>query len=164
MPIEELRAAAGRGALVGKKEGETLGQRWVLVTGLVPRAKQTAEYKDRFENATDARNTTPVYVGFVVQRAEVLPGWAGEPKWEEPVFFPSEKTSAPFDKWKPVAKDVVDPRYVEEHSTSPLPPLAVGEWGEEVAHLPQVPLAQKEERPAPGPARPAAGACFASAR
>ena len=50
IPVEELRAVAGRGALSGKDNSAgSVGQRWVVVTGLVPYAKQLDEYKSKFE-------------------------------------------------------------------------------------------------------------------
>ncbi len=70
IPVEELRAVAGRGALSGNANAAgTVGQRWVVVTGLVPYAKQLAEYKRNFETAGfEGNNDTPEYVGFLVQR------------------------------------------------------------------------------------------------
>ena len=57
--VEQLRAIPGRGAFL-KAAGNagTVGQRWVVVTGLVPYKRQLAEYRAKFEGAGIARPMT----------------------------------------------------------------------------------------------------------
>ena len=149
IPVEELRAVAGRGALNGRDSGAgTVGQRWVSITGLVPYAKQLAEYKSKFESASlQAGHDVPDYGGFLVQRAEVTPGAAGEPNWDKAVTIcDSEFLTHQLDKWSGTAPDVVEIRYISPSLASPLPVRAIGEWGDEVAHPSEIKVMPKEER------------------
>ncbi len=83
--VENPRAVPGRGAFL-KQQGETIGQRWIVVTGLVPYGKQLAEYRKQYQGAAYESDTdVPKYNGFIVQRAEVPPGFKGEPDWKKSV-------------------------------------------------------------------------------
>ncbi len=149
IPVEELRAVAGRGALSGKDNGAgTVGQRWVVVTGLVPYAKQLAEYKSNFETSSfPTDHDVPEYVGFLVQRAEVAPGTAGEPNWEKAVTICNENfLGRQLDKWTGAGAEVVNAKYIYPGLTSQLPPRATGDWGDEVAHPSEIKVIPLEER------------------
>ena len=148
IPVEELRAVAGRGALPGKDNGSTVGQRWISVTGLVPYAKQLAEYKAKFDTAGfQGDHDTPEYVGFLVQRAEVVPGAASEPNWDKAVTLCNESfLGRQLEKWTGAAPEVVDSKFIYPSLTSQLPARAIGEWGDETAHPSEIKLLTPEER------------------
>jgi hypothetical protein len=149
IPIEELRAVAGRGALGGKdSNAATVGQRWVVVTGLVPYTKQLAEYKRVFDNTGfQGEHDVPEYLGFLVQRAEVVPGAAGEPNWDTVVTYCNEAYLArQMEKWSGTAPEVVDQQRTFPSLTSMLPPRAIGEWGDEVGHPTEIKVISQEER------------------
>ncbi len=72
--VKGLRAIPGRGAFADANNG-TVGQRWVVVTGSVPFEDQLDEYKKKFQDAgVVGDHDTPEYIGFLVQRAEIVPG------------------------------------------------------------------------------------------
>jgi hypothetical protein len=159
LPVEKLQAVAGRGpvALAGggggpvppKKTGRAAaqGRRWVLVKGLVPLKKQTEEYKGAFQDASvqDPQRDVPVYVGFLVQRAEVTPGSSAAPEWD--TFYTSKTLLDAAKKWPHPAEDPVSDRFERPEITMPLPPLTDRTWGKKAALLPEIPLL---EAPAPG--------------
>jgi hypothetical protein len=148
IPVEELRAVAGRGAFGGESSNSAVGQRWVLVTGLVPYAKQLAEFKDKFDGTSfQGEHDTPEYAGFLVQRAEVTSGATGEPNWDKAVTFCSQKyLDAQISKWTGTTQEIVEARFVYGGLTSPLPPRAIGEWGDEAAHPEAIKVLPPEEK------------------
>jgi hypothetical protein len=147
--IKDLRAAPGRGALVSNDGNNgTVGQRWVVVTGLVPYERELAEYKSKFQDAgTQTNHDAPEYAGFLVQRGEVVPGAAAGPSWEASMTFCTPATFGPqFQKWSGVGPEVVDHAHTLPELTSPLPRLATAEWGDEVAFPPEIKVLPPEER------------------
>ncbi len=137
-----------------------MGQRWVVVTGLVPYEEQLAEYKSKFQNAgTQTEHDAPEYVGFLVQRGEIPPG-GGEPKWETPLTFcGSAFFVTQFQKFEGNGAEVVDAAQILPSLTSPLPPLTGGEWGDEAACPPEIKVLSPDDRgqgPAAGPNNAAA--------
>jgi hypothetical protein len=139
---------------------------WACVVAKVPIREQLKRYQDALEKARDADPTRdfPSYVGFFVQRAEVLPGkeleWKAVPLYDgqrqsiaqgKPLTSPPGHAIAkdPFEKLLAAAglfwptgltPDVIDDRFAEFPLTLPLPPLVGREWGSEATH-PDIPLA-----------------------
>jgi hypothetical protein len=149
VPVEGLRAVAGRGAMGSKdSSGGSVGQRWIVVTGLVPYAKQLAEYKNQFDLAgVQSDHDIPEYVGFLVKRVEIQPGASGEPNWENAVTYCNvDFLTRQVEKWSGTAPEVVDLKYVMPSLTSQLPARAIGDWGDEVAHPSEIKVVLLEER------------------
>ena len=156
LPVEQLRAIAGRGAVLKAKEsanGDTVGKRWVVVTGLVPYKKQLTEYLARFEGAAlyDPPKDIPKYWGFLVQRVEATPGDTQDPDWSKAKFVIFPFTADGPAKWgSPVAEEITDPRFVLPSLTAPLPELADGTWGSEVVSPKQIPVVERQAESADG--------------
>ena len=146
--VEELRAVAGRSALLNQGGNvATAGQRRVAITGLVPYHKQALEYRRCFADAADDSNMEPVYYGFLIQRAEVPAASGGTLNWDKSMTLCTQETlPAQVAKWSGVSPEVVEQRFTWPSLTSPLPPLGVGEWGDEAAHAPTIKLLPREER------------------
>ena len=138
---------------------------WACVVAKVPIREQLKLYEDAFLKARgyDAVNDFPKYVGFYVERAEVLPGkelaWAAVPLYDgqrqsiaqnKPLTMESFShvvTQAAYEKLMAAAQqfwsggvptDVVDDRYAEYPLTLPLPPLVGRDFGAEASH-PDIP-------------------------
>jgi len=159
--IKDLRATPGRCALTGTDSAAgTVGQRFVIVTGLVPYHEQTAKYQDAFAG-TDDSGMEPIYVGFLVQRGEVVPGSAA-PIWEKAMTVCTAPTfGTQMAKWSGAGSEVVDPKVTEPAVTSPLPARTTGEWGEEVAHPKEIKLLPRDQQTqAPGGVQVIAGGRF----
>jgi hypothetical protein len=143
LAAEQLRAIPGRGA-VAEVNG-TRGLRWIVVTGLVPYKKQLAEYQAKFASATgyDPVKDMPRYKGYFVQRAEVVAGVAGEPKWKFMMFPPVDANDPIAKMGNQLAEEVADPRFVLPTLTSPLPLITGATWGTEVVCPPQIPVVER---------------------
>ena len=142
------------------------GQRWVVLTGLVPIEKQIQDYYDYFKTAQlRTPNDVPIYVGYVVQRVEVGGADAGgPPDWSKSVTLYSgaarrEATNA-WAQTTYMAQEVADPKFLDKDQRLffPLPPLAGGQWDESVVHEPEIPLLLRTFRgyPEPGVVTPEA--------
>ena len=142
--VEQLRAVPGRGAISKSEEGSnSVGKRWIVVTGLVPYKKQLAEYRAKFEGAAwnDPAEDVPKYLGYFVQRAEVVPG--AKPKWSRFTIFPSGDAGGTIAKMGgQAAEEIADPRLVVRALTAPLFQLADGAWGSEAVSPPQIPIVE----------------------
>jgi hypothetical protein len=122
------------------------GQRWVVLTGLIPIEEQFQEYYEYFKTAqVRGPGDVPAYVGYIVQRAEVSSPDAGEPlRWSETFYSGKARRDAQLD-WGSASRmtqDVVDPRFLdpEQRLNFPLPPSVDRGWDESVAHDPEIPL------------------------
>ncbi|HVT29945.1 MAG TPA: hypothetical protein VHE81_18150 [Lacipirellulaceae bacterium] len=161
-PLEGPIRAAG----VPLEGGERIEQAyWACVVAKVPIRQQANIYEDAFKDARgyDLGRDFPTYMGFYVERAEVLPGKPLE--WKPVPLYDGEKkgtlsqplTSPPnhviaqdaFTKllnaaqqfWAGgISPDVVDERFCEFPLTLPLPPLVGRDWGKDATH-PDIPLA-----------------------
>ncbi len=139
---------------------------WACVVAKVPIREQLKRYQDALEKARDADPTRdfPSYVGFYVERAEVLPG--KELEWKAVPLYDGQRQSIEQNKsltkasshaihkgvfenlltaagqfWAGgLTQDVIDERFAEFPLTLPLPPLIGREWGSEATH-PDIPLA-----------------------
>jgi hypothetical protein len=156
-PIKDLRASAGNGAFAMAPDDEeeeaeemvstTRGQRWVVLTGLIDHRKQKDAYDTAFQEAAqwDPQRDYPDYVFYRVERAEVDPRVeTAELKWT-PIHVMN--MNAMQDFWLQAGTEVVDPIYLPPPRGSvslayPLGPLQNRAWGPEVAHPPEIPLAE----------------------
>ena len=136
--VEQLRAIPGCGAI--PDSNGTRGQRWIVLTGLVPYKKQLAEYHARFDGAAwnDPNEDVPKYVGYFVQRADVVPG--REPRWSKFMIFDANEAAKMGGQ---LAEEPADPRFVRKGLTSPLPLLVDTTWGAEAVSPPQIPLIKR---------------------
>jgi hypothetical protein len=142
--VEQLRAIPGRGAVPAMNNSR--GARWIIVTGLVPYKKQLEEYRAKFDGAAwnNPVEDVPKYVGFLVQRAEVVPG--SEPKWSRIMMFPPVDTRDSIDRLgNRHAVEPADLRFVNYTAlTSPLPLLVDATWGNEAVCPPKIPVVVKK--------------------
>lgn len=156
-PIKDLRATAGNGAFAMAPEDEdeeseemmstTRGQRWAVLAGLIEHRKQKDAYDTAFQEAAqwDPQRDYPDYVFYRVERAEVDPRVeTAELKWS-PIHVMN--MNALQDLWLQPGVELVDPMYLPPARGSvalayPLGPLQNREWGPEVAHPPEIPIAE----------------------
>ena len=160
--VEELRAAAGRGAVrmaspgkaklavrdpMSTRGGGTLGQRWVVITGSIPFDKQHDAYKVAFKDSyEDPINDVPSYIYYRVERAEVEPsGGAAELQWERlNVGYSKEGALAVTQLWTSQQSEIVARQFllrpVDIPMAFPLAPVTNRQWGPEVAHEPDIPF------------------------
>lgn len=126
-----------------------------VVTAKVPVEEQFKQYQEVLENALgyDITKDIPRYLGYVVQRAEVR---GDNPLEFKPLKFRNGLTRRPLTvvssktieravaDWADEMEEIVDPDYLDESLTVPLPALVGREWGAEVVHS-DVPLAAETE-------------------
>ena len=174
-PVKELRGTADRGLISMVRRAEDAaapagpdgiplqphlpagtmpqGQRWVVLTGLVPIEEQFLEYFECFKSVrAQGLNFVPAYVGYIVRRAEVSNPDAGEPlEWSETFYSGSSRKKAERD-WgssNVMAQEVVDPKYLDRDKklSFPLAPLVGRSWHEEdsVVHAPEIPRLRRGE-------------------
>ena len=194
--VQGLRGTAGFGAMMMIAEqpadphgqpaaviqGATAvqGQRWIVLTGLVPYDKELAAFDDALKHAGptgsySSERDTPYYLGYEVERVEVVsPADAAKPNWDNAKKIQSGKAVRQAQKrWnQQQAADVVAQTYIFPPNVTalvfPLGPLVGSTWGESVAHPREIPLLDLTQpgvgvagmvRPpvAPGP-QPAGGA------
>jgi hypothetical protein len=143
LPVEQLRAIAGRGAVAGPQNnaanGNIRGRRWIVVTGLVPYKKQADEYRAKFKDAAQYSTDVPNYVGYLVQRAEVVPG--GKPDWKT-FLFNAKRGAIKIGNQR--GGEIAESHFVKPSLASPLPQLADTTWGNEAVCPPQIPFVERE--------------------
>jgi hypothetical protein len=146
---------------------------WATVLAKVPIKDQIKLYRDAFENARGYVPETdfPRYLGFRVERAEVLPGQETKDLKFSPIQIyngkgqvigngknavsavtingregAEGKDAVPgiITDWAAQTPEIVDPRYLDDGGalTVPLPPLVGRDWGAEATHS-QIPLTSK---------------------
>lgn len=167
LPVKELKAQAGLGAvsinptspLAGSAmetgssamtgstaTGTRIGERWAIVTGLIPIREQLNLYVDKFSSSVlpDALRDMPTYILYDVERAEIVPGKSlDELQWQRLDFLTEflQKRSL----WSNNAVDPVDPIFFAMQVPGkfpmayPLPPITK-KFGEEVAYPPFIPM------------------------
>ena len=154
MPIVVEQPAAGdeRPGIVVQGATEIRGQRWIVLTGLVSYDKELRAFDDALRNAGpsgcyDPQRDMPYYVGYYVQRAEVVsPADGAKPNWDNvPVISSVKAMSDAVKRWgQQSMSDVVAPEHFFTPKptalTFPLPPLSGSSWGESVAHPKEIPL------------------------
>jgi hypothetical protein len=165
--VQDLRGAAGMGAFHASgaaaqpepsaaparaaRGDSTRGQRWIVLTGLVPLEKQEAAYVETLKQSVlfDPAKDYPDYLGYWVQRVEAGDsGNAAEPNWDKATEFLSYKAVSEAEKLFPMSKeaDVVNPKYIIHKLTFPLAPLARGRWDKHVVHEPEIVIEKKGEQ------------------
>jgi len=142
-------AVAGRPPLMERNSGGPRGQRWVVVTGLVPIDKQSLAFSE-FKNSVcyDANTDTPRYAGYTVARVEVLsPAEAEKPDWSKAVSILSgAAVQEARTRWGAQERqEVVAPAFIASKLAFPLGPMTNRDWGASAAHLPQIPLQSSEK-------------------
>ncbi len=156
--VEHLRAIPGRGAFPKDNAG-SVGKRWVVVTGLVLYKKQLEEFRSKFLTAasSDPVQDVPKYLGFYIQKAEVVPGAKEEPKWSKPVYVGAKEMTDAINRVSGKTQvEPADPRFIRPQLASPLPLLADVSRGNEAVYPPQIPVV--EHAAAAGAEGAAAGA------
>lgn len=133
LPVSDLQVAANHGALkIGKDK--KAGHNWVVVTGLVPVAQQTAIYEAMFRDALMKRGDTdrPQYMTLEVERAIIDPSNPdSEPQWQPLDLGAIGQLYSQFEK---VAEDIVPEELRLTAVCMPLPPLLGASHGPEVSH------------------------------
>lgn len=159
LAVRELRGAADLGAFnmrVGDR-GETRGQRWVVITGVVPVAEQAEAYLKTFRgNHLDT--DVPKYYHYWVERAEVPPGGGDLTYTQLNVMAALEVQK----RWAGGGheREVVPMNFVQERLVFPLGPRTDAEWNDKVAHPPEIALKTAiaaPDQPSPGPTPTAPG-------
>jgi len=148
--VRELRAAPGIGAFRTSEkttrgsDRRQRGQRWIVLTGLVPLGEQKKAFQECFQNAcmTNPETDTPDYIYYRVERAEVDKfAETKELKWTR---FNLRSELARIDAWEGSADDLVNHRYLHRKLTYPLGSLVDQSWDRSVTH-PQIPLTIDEQ-------------------
>lgn len=156
---EETPAAAGARGNVGPGGGmpaarmggsETRGQRWIVLTALVPIEKQISAFEE-LKNAGphgsfDPNRDSPDYPGYWVERLELTsPGDAANPDWTKAEKVLSKTVmDKTVKQWQSVSPDVVSPAYLVEGLAFPLGPRTDAPWGKSVAHPDEIPVLENE--------------------
>ncbi len=138
---------------------EIRAQSWVTVLAKVPIKSQNQMYEDALQAARgyEPNRDTPVYLGYMVERAEITP--QGQGKWQPLARVNSKELIKELATYPVNPAEVVDSRYVHPLMTHPLPPLILKEWDNRVSHS-SMPLAAEaallEEEELKNPEEPAA--------
>ena len=161
-PAIELQASFVQGAISLQKEGGTGGFLWNVVTAAIPIKQQLADYEKQFRNAItpfDSKRDEPHYVGFELERAEVLPGKeAAAPAWTKVDLDKAWDRSLEFNAQRP---EVVETAAIEKFDPElyRIPSIIEPLPNKAYAHEPQLPMAAEGPRQQAAEAAPvAAGA------
>lgn len=141
-PLAATQDDGSRSTFTSQASFSTRGQRWIVLTGLVPVQEQRTEYELYFMDRQeyDPQNDVPEYIYFRIERAEVsLRSGAGQLSWT-PLNVRDALSIR--QQWNGQGEEVVDLFYLEKALTFPLGPLVGREWGEEVAYPPYIPLGE----------------------
>lgn len=115
---------------------------YVVVTGLIPVAKQTADYAQRFRatSFSEPKRDSPLWSDYLVERSTVVPG--GRETWERIDLKAVAKRAR--DQWAGVHGEQLPTEFVLGPDQtpglgavgycSPLPQLAMEGWGPEAIH------------------------------
>jgi hypothetical protein len=157
---EELRGTAAVGAIQMKAGSgqRTEGQRWIVLTALVPAAKQVQAFAETFKDLKRPESDTPKYIHFWVERAEMFgDSRDANPNWAQINVQAAKQIQ---NNWTTVAQEVVAAPFIHDPLVFPLAPLANSSWNDSVAHPPKIPLASvaSDETPAVAPVVRPAGA------
>ncbi|TWU28268.1 hypothetical protein [Bythopirellula polymerisocia] len=115
-------------------------QSWVTVLAKIPVKAQHQMYDDSLLNARGFQSTRdiPIYLGYVIERAEVTSKGQGE--WKQIAKVVRKTLQKELSTYPVNPPEVVDSRYVHPLLTHPLPPLILKEWDNRVSHS-SMPLA-----------------------
>jgi hypothetical protein len=139
--VEKRRVEDGRKVGVRvNKDTKLVVKYWAMVTALVPVREQKAEYLKAFENAVsyDSEQDVPRYVGYLIERAEVVSGDMRNLKWTQ--------VNADEDfmyTWTEEAQERVMPEYVFPLFVIPLAPRYGSDWVDDIGHAPEIPFEPK---------------------
>ncbi len=123
------------------RDAELRGLSWVVITGVVPIAKQEVEFEDKFGNVIKPMGDadSPQYSGYKIERTEIKPGAA--PDWHEINLKANlEKFRS---RWAAEAPEVADAAYLHRGYTEGLAPLVGADWDPAAVGHPKIPLMQK---------------------
>ncbi len=171
LAVEKLRAAAGTGMFQiitaaktagGERGGGTLrpepanpgvsdqrGERWAVLTALVPMKKQSDLYRDTFcdcRHLDPVKDSVPEYKGYWVERLEISsPADIKNPDWnntKKVTKFRSDKEEKSVTKdWGQATQPPrIDLRFINSNLCFPLGPLTGASWDASVAHEPEIPI------------------------
>ncbi|MBN1394316.1 MAG: hypothetical protein JW959_04785 [Pirellulales bacterium] len=155
MKAEVQEEKAGAEMMMGTKQTttEVRGQRWIVVTALVPYEKQLSNYFEALGpcKGYNATKDVPVYAGYWIERVELAnPSEAANIDWSKAKAIPSGPAMDDArSKWASQSNtNVVDQKYFDSKRrlVFPLPPLVGKQWDEGVAHPEEVPLASAASR------------------
>ncbi|GHT37954.1 hypothetical protein FACS189427_11620 [Planctomycetales bacterium] len=151
--VKDLKAYTGLGAIAINPQSDAaqaagiitprIGQRWTVLTGLIPVKEQLDVYVNLYSSSVqpDPMRDFPIYRLYEVERAQIEPGQtADQLKWEKIEFLSDYVKNVQL--WGTTALDPVDPTYIAPGQfpmAYPLPPVDK-KYGEEVAHPPFIPL------------------------
>jgi hypothetical protein len=151
--VKDLKAYTGLGAITINPQSDAaqaaaittpqIGQRWTVLTGLIPVKEQLDIYVNLYSSSVqpDPMRDFPIYRLYEVERAQIEPGQtADQLKWEKIDFLSDYLKNITL--WGTTALDPVDPTYIAPGQfpmAYPLPPVDK-KYGEEVAHPPSIPL------------------------
>jgi len=188
--VEKLRGVAGRAAFqlkqrgsstgvrVGRSSESIRGQRWIVLTALVPIEKQIETYEEFFKNVQkrDPRRDVPKYIYYRVERAEVTsPQDADDTDWKP--FSRRRELERAAARWSNELPEIVDQKYLGDPGSDGKPVLVFplgprvrqaevagnrlamaprgrntaedSPWDDSVAHPPEIPVMTNEESESP---------------
>jgi hypothetical protein len=144
-PITELRAASGHGQVTSTGDrGSRVpgGIYWVVLTGVYDYGGQRKEAEELYRSCLyRTAKDIPEVVGFKVERADVT-----TPEDEAKLTWVSLDVAAALAKFKLFqgqGRELAPTEFVLAQKlkfTSPLPPVVNHVWGQEVVHLPEIPV------------------------
>ena len=139
----ELQQLVGRNAVRLPAEAVVKGRYWAAVLAKVPWSKQTQEYQRTLRDAEYYRPDydVPVYVGYVVERAEV--GDGDKLQWKVVKQITLRALDKILSEWAGEPPEPADLRYVHELLTFPLPIRVEKAWDDSVLHS-DVPPARRQ--------------------
>lgn len=156
-PVEDVQAVAGIGVVAAKPPAgaarspdeaappppaTAVGKLtpYVIVTALLPVAKQEADYRRRFKDAghQDPARDTPVWLAYRIERAEVGPQGPGN--WKTVLTGTVGADVARSRDWAGIAQEDLPANVLlptggrTPNYCGPLPRLAEGAWGQDALH------------------------------
>jgi hypothetical protein len=138
--VEEIRTAADHGPLTMKAfAGQSKGQRWVVLTGVVPKRRQAEAFKqalgDTLNTATES-DLVPTYRSFEVERAEVTgPAAPEEADWKP---LDLSETKEEMSEANPHSDDKLPAELLDKGLTQPLPQLGGRSWNPDDIYHPRL--------------------------
>ncbi len=123
---------------------EIEAQSWVTVLARVPIKAQNRLYEDALQSARgyQQQRDMPVYMGYLIERAEVTSEGLGE--WKRLATVNKKVLIQELATYPVNPQEVVASKYVHPLLTHPLPPLILKEWDDRASHS-SIPLAVDEE-------------------
>ncbi len=144
-PIGEGMFPGGPRPTMTGSANEVRGQRWIVLTALVPIEKQELAFIEAFRSSKffDPQNDVPRYLGYWIERVEVAgPSEAANIDWKKARKIQSNKAmKEAMSKWSQSGgTEVVEQKYLHERLVFPLAPLVGSQWDENVAHPEEIPI------------------------